>query len=120
MLYAFISTRNAKNISWGEYEIGLGSDDNEELTCYNKLRKEMDEIKKGSVKNEYLLIGIPPKEWINEPKHCLLIDGSLMLNDSFLVRLTTKICDIKKNSRKNLYYIFLLYWRQARIDVYIC
>ena len=33
---------------------GLGSDDPEELAYYNKLRKEMDEIEKDSVKK-----GIP-------------------------------------------------------------
>ena len=33
---------------------GLGSDDPEELTYYNKIRKEMDEMKKESVKK-----GIP-------------------------------------------------------------
>ena len=33
---------------------GLGSDDPEELAYYNKLRKEMDEMKKDSIKK-----GIP-------------------------------------------------------------
>ena len=33
---------------------GLGSDDPEELSYYNKLRKEMDEMKKDSIKK-----GIP-------------------------------------------------------------
>ena len=33
---------------------GLGSDDPEELTYYNKIRKEMDEMKKDQVKK-----GIP-------------------------------------------------------------
>ncbi len=33
---------------------GLGSDDPEELTYYNKIRKEMDEMKKEAVKK-----GIP-------------------------------------------------------------
>ena len=45
---------------------GLGSDDPQELAYYNKLRKEIDEMKKDSVKK-----GIPfrwdtPKKWINE------------------------------------------------------
>ena len=45
---------------------GLGSDDPEELAYYNKLRKEIDEMKQDSVKK-----GIPfrvetPKKWINE------------------------------------------------------
>jgi len=31
-------------------EYGLGSADPEELAYYNKLRKEMDEMKKGSIK----------------------------------------------------------------------
>ena len=33
---------------------GLGSDDPEELACYNKIRKEMDDMKKDSIKK-----GIP-------------------------------------------------------------
>ena len=33
---------------------GLGSDDSEELAYYNKIRNEMDDMKKGSVKK-----GIP-------------------------------------------------------------
>ena len=40
---------------------GLGSDDTEELTYYKKIRKEMDEMKKDSVKK-----GIP-LNW-NTPK----------------------------------------------------
>ena len=32
----------------------LGSDDSEEIACYNKLRKEMDDMKKDAVKK-----GIP-------------------------------------------------------------
>ena len=36
---------------------GLGSDDSEELAYYNKIRKEMNEIKKGITLN-----GISPKE----------------------------------------------------------
>ena len=43
---------------------GLGSDDPEELAYYNKIRKEMDDMKKEPVKK-----GIPPKEWINEPEY---------------------------------------------------
>ena len=41
---------------------GLGSDDPEELTYYNKIRKEMDDMKKEPVKKGISLIGIPPKE----------------------------------------------------------
>ena len=37
-------------------EYGLGSDDPEELAYYNKLRKEMDEMKNDSIKK-----GIPLK-----------------------------------------------------------
>ena len=48
---------------------GLGSDDPEELAYYNKIRKEMDDIKKNQSKKGYPLIGIPPKEWINEPEY---------------------------------------------------
>jgi len=40
---------------------GLGSDDPEELAYYNKIRKEMDDMKKEPVKK-----GIPQREWINE------------------------------------------------------
>ena len=37
---------------------GLGSNDPEELAYYNKIREEMDEMKKGTVKKEYHLDGI--------------------------------------------------------------
>ena len=47
----------------------LVSDDQEELAYYNKIRKEMDDMKKDSVKKGYPLIGIPTKEWINESKY---------------------------------------------------
>ncbi len=47
---------------------GLGSDDPEELTYYNKIRKEMDDMKKQPIKKGISSIRIPPKEWINEPK----------------------------------------------------
>ena len=48
---------------------GLGSDDPEELAYYNKIRKEMDDMKKDSIKKGYPLIGIPLKEWINESQY---------------------------------------------------
>ena len=49
---------------------GLGSDDPEELAYYNKIRKEMADMKKEPVKKGgYPLIGIPPKEWINESEY---------------------------------------------------
>ena len=38
---------------------GLGSDDPEELTYYNKIRKEMGDMKKEQVKNGYPLTWIP-------------------------------------------------------------
>ena len=41
---------------------GLGSDDPEELAYYNKIRKEMDDMKKEPVKKGYPLIGITPKK----------------------------------------------------------
>ena len=41
---------------------GLGSEDPEELAYYNKIRKEMDDIKKNLLKEGYLLIGITPKK----------------------------------------------------------
>ena len=47
---------------------GLGSDDPEELAYYNKIRKEMDDMKK-QLKKEFLLIEITLKEWINEPEY---------------------------------------------------
>ena len=43
---------------------GLGSDHPEELAYYNKIRKEMDNMKKEPVKK-----GIPLKEWINESQY---------------------------------------------------
>ena len=48
---------------------GLGSDDPEELAYYNKIRKEMDDMKNNQLKKGFPSIGIPPKEWINEPKY---------------------------------------------------
>ena len=48
---------------------GLGYDDPEELAYYNKIRKEMDDMKKNQLKKEYLSFGILPKEWINEPEY---------------------------------------------------
>ena len=48
---------------------GLGSDDSEELAYYNKIRKEMEDIKKEPAKKGYPLIWIPPKEWINESEY---------------------------------------------------
>ena len=47
----------------------LGSDDPEELAYYNKIRKEMDDMKKNQLKKEFLSIGTPLKEWINEPEY---------------------------------------------------
>ena len=41
---------------------GLGSDDPEELAYYKKIRQEMDDMKKHSVKRGSPLIGITPKE----------------------------------------------------------
>ena len=43
---------------------GLGSNDPEELAYYNKIRKEMDNMKKEPVKK-----GIPLTEWINESEY---------------------------------------------------
>ena len=43
---------------------GLGSDDPEELAYYNKIRKEMADMKNDPVKK-----GIPPKEWANESEY---------------------------------------------------
>ena len=42
---------------------GLGSDDPEELSYYNKIKKEMDDMKKDAVKK-----GIPLSFEINEDK----------------------------------------------------
>ena len=41
---------------------GLGSDYIEELSYYNKIRKEMDDMKKKQLKKEFPSIGIAPKE----------------------------------------------------------
>ena len=41
---------------------GLGSDDPEELAYYNKLRKEMDEMKKDQVKKGILFNWDTPKQ----------------------------------------------------------
>ena len=43
-------------------DYGLGSDDPEELGYYNKIRKEMDDMKKEPFRKGYLLIGITPKK----------------------------------------------------------
>ena len=40
---------------------GLGSDDPEEMAYYNKIRKEMDDMKKDSVKKGIPLNWNPPK-----------------------------------------------------------
>lgn len=59
---------------------GLGSDDPEEVSYYKKIRKEMEDVNKDSVKK-----GIPLSFEINEDKErwiwilFLLIDRSLML-----------------------------------------
>ena len=41
---------------------GLGSDDPEELAYYNKLKKEMDNMKKESVKKGITLNWLSPKD----------------------------------------------------------
>ena len=48
---------------------GLGSDDPEELAYYNKIRKEMDDMKKHPTKKEFPKIGITLEKWINEPEY---------------------------------------------------
>ena len=49
---------------------GLGSDDPEELAYYNKIRKEMDDIKKyNQFEKEFLSVGKLPQEGINEAKY---------------------------------------------------
>ena len=48
---------------------GLGSDDPEELAYYNKIRKEMDDMKKEPVKKGIPLNWDTPKEWINESEY---------------------------------------------------
>ena len=50
----------------------LGSDDPEELAYYNKIRKEMDDMKKEPVKKGIPLTGIPPKQRINEPEYFII------------------------------------------------
>ncbi len=45
---------------------GLGSDDPEDLAQYNKIRKEMDDIKKQPIrKRNFSQLGFP-KKWINK------------------------------------------------------
>ena len=51
---------------------GLGSDDPEELAYYNKIKNEMDDMKKNQLKKKYSLIGIPQTEWINESEYFLI------------------------------------------------
>ena len=51
---------------------GLGSDYIEELSYYNKIRKEMDDMKKKQLKKEFLSIGIAPKEQLNEPEYLFI------------------------------------------------
>jgi len=41
---------------------GLGSDDPEELAYYNKIRKEIVDMKKDPIKKGIHLIGISPKK----------------------------------------------------------
>ena len=41
---------------------GLGSNDPEDLAYYNKIRKEMDDIKKKLLEERYLSIGITSKK----------------------------------------------------------
>ena len=48
---------------------GLGSDDPEELAYYNKIRKEMDDMKKKPIKKGISLNWDTLKEWINEPEY---------------------------------------------------
>ena len=41
---------------------GLGSSDPKELAYYNKIRKEMDDMKKNPLKEGYFLVGITQKK----------------------------------------------------------
>ena len=41
---------------------GLSSDDPEDLAYYDKIRKDMDGMKKNQLKKEFPSIGILPKE----------------------------------------------------------
>ena len=41
---------------------GLGSDDSEELAYYNKIRKEMNDMKKDPIKKGITFIWISPKK----------------------------------------------------------
>ena len=51
---------------------GLGSDDPEELAYYNKIRKEMDDMKKEPVKKRISLNWDTQKAWINEPVYSFI------------------------------------------------
>ena len=48
---------------------GLGSDNSQELAYYNKIRKEIDDMKKEPIKKGIPLIGIPLVDLINEPEY---------------------------------------------------
>ena len=48
---------------------GLGSNDPEELAYYNKIKKEMDDMKKEPIKKGIPLNWDTPKAWINESKY---------------------------------------------------
>ena len=41
---------------------GLGSDDPEELAYYNKIKKEMNDMKKDPIKKGITLVGVSPKK----------------------------------------------------------
>ena len=51
---------------------GLGSDDSEELAYYNKIRKEMNDMKKDPIKKGITFIWISPKKQKNESRYFLI------------------------------------------------
>ena len=59
---------------------GLGSDDSEELAYYNKIRKEMNDMKKDPIKKGITLkLEYPRRNRKMNLNTFLLIDGGLML-----------------------------------------
>ena len=58
---------------------GLGSNDHEEVAYYNKVRKEMEDMKKEPFRRGMPLKQDNPKKLINDQNSFLLIDGGLML-----------------------------------------
>ena len=68
----FLSFRMHRIYLAATMNYGLGSDDSEELAYYNKIRKEMNDIKKTKLKKGLLLIVRSKKKQKNESKYFLI------------------------------------------------